>query len=281
MSLSSRDSNPADGCGTYLGFASAGSTPPPAGSGTITFYDYAGSAYTATYSPSGFLVTVRGCVYEFGPPAISTVSGGGLFKITKASSYGACYDTGSCSESYLVAASADGVLAFVDQSVAAGWSDVGGSISGSCAAVVAYAVAGSTPSVGSLVFVGVAANQQLSWWPAGASGTYDQAGGTINVSTFSGLCTQVYAVDPASLPAGSWEGLRFEASPPRPGSAVVGYVGVSPSSCPVDACATSGYYVVWDKAGLPSSLLQTLFCSSYHLPMCEYSKRPLTLSESR
>ena len=292
MALSSRGRDPADGCGSLLGIASPGSTPPPAGSGNLTIYDAARKAYTAEYSPSAFLATVNGCVYEFGPPAINTASGAGLFKMgridTKVlSEYGgrSCPSTGSCLRSLWVAASADGVLAMVDPGAGDG---------GGCGALLAY-VNGSFPGAGTarLAIVGRAAGRQLAWSPAALLGGYD--GSRRVVSLIVDGCEHDFltagpggfpsplldAQFPGALPPGVTAAFDFQPAPAAPGSAEVGYVGVSPSSCPVDACATSGYYVVWDKAGLPSSLLQTLFCSSYHLPMCEYSKRPLTLSESR
>ena len=133
-----------------------------------------------------------------------------------------CYDTGSCGEAYWVSASANGVLSFVDQSASAGWS-LGGGV---CYAALAYAVNGSTPSAGTIVFAGVEASEQLLWAPAGVTGTYDKATGTITLTMPTGTtptptCVEIYTVDSASLPPGTGASLRFQAQPPPSGSAAV------------------------------------------------------------
>ena len=158
-----------------------------------------------------------------------------LLKLEGEESTGICPNSSSCYKSFWLSISSDGVFTLVDQGITAG--------DDNCNLFLAYAINGS----GSLAVAGIAASHQISWSPKGMLVRYDKTKGNITVKV--GRCTRRFIVDPKSLIAGSRPSMTFTASPPRPGSAVVEYVGVSPSSCPVNSCFTAGYYIAWDVSG--------------------------------
>ena len=288
MSLSFQDSNPADACETYLGFVSAGSLPPPAGSGTITFYSRTRAYYTATYNPTSFSLVMGSCTYNFGPQKINNADFDGLYRVVRAdmkvlTQYGGtfCPMTGSCLRSFWVSASANGVVALVDQSASAG---------DDCPSLLAY-VNGTLPSgTQILVIAGKAANQQMVWAPTGMFGGYDPTGSTISLiidgcendmvkaASIVGAIPFTSPEVPNSFPPAVVADFGVQLPASAPGSVVVAYVGVSPESCPANPCAASGLYVVWDKAGMPPYACVDNACGLHHdaclhSNMCTFVRR--------
>ena len=288
MSLSFQDSNPADACETYLGFVSAGSLPPPAGSGTITFYSRTRAYYTATYNPTSFSLVMGSCTYNFGPQKINNADFDGLYRVVRAdmkvlTQYGGtfCPMTGSCLRSFWVSASANGVVALVDQSASAG---------DDCPSLLAY-VNGTLPSgTQILVIAGKAANQQMVWAPTGMFGGYDPTGSTVSLiidgcendivkaASIVGAIPFTSPEVPNSFPPAVVADFGVQLPASAPGSVVVAYVGVSPESCPANPCAASGLYVVWDKAGMPPYACVDNACwlhhdACLHSNMCTFVRR--------
>ena len=226
------------------------STPPPYGSGSIAVYDYSQNLYTATYSPSSFVIEVGSCSYYFGGPKMNTVSGNGLYKMvferTSGSSCPADGTTGGCFESYWVTSSANGVLAFADTS------------SSACPAFFAVTNEGSNDNKGTFTIAGVALQGTTSWVPEGYSGSYSAAKETLTISTPD--CAVTYGLDPAAKAVSF--AFPAEASPPLPGSATLDFIGASDASCP-SSCFASGLNAAWDVTGEQRGGANRLFAESH------------------
>jgi hypothetical protein len=221
-------------CEAYFGFVDANSVPPPYGSGSITLYDSSQNRFTATYTPTSFVVLKdETCTYSFGGPKLNAQSGESMYKMMlsspmEGSSCPARSDP--CHQSYWVTATKGGILAFVDGASAA------------CAAFFA-AVDKGDEAQGSFAIRGVALERETSWVPAGYSGTYSATAGSLKVVINIPGCAATYTLDPASVMAGS-----SPAATISPGSAILDFVGTSSPSCPIN-CVSHGYNAAWDATG--------------------------------
>ena len=191
--------------------------------------------YIATYSPGSFVFSVGQCTLYFDLPKVKQALGDGLYKLALDGSLSGpncpMAGTSMCFQNYLVTASADGVLSFVDTAAEA------------CPAFVT--LAGSNVAEGKLMFASVLRGQYPEWAPAGHGGAYSAAAGTVTLSTPG--CTGNYKADPASGMA-----LALGTGPKAfPGTAKLAFESASPApACPAE-CFEGGYFVVWDASGEP------------------------------
>jgi hypothetical protein len=144
-----------------------------------------------------------------------------------------------CYKEYWLVVTLSGIFAFID----AGES--------SCAAFFALAGSGSEEAQGTLNIISVSMDRKLSWLPAGYSGSYSIASGTVTLSAPG--CTASYIVDsPMNVPIAR----PMAAGPASPGSATLSFIGAvhaggaDAGQC-LSACFHAGYSLAWDAAGPP------------------------------
>ena len=231
-----KNKDAADYCETFFGAVGQGSTPPPAGSGTVHLFDSMQNHYLATYTPTSFSIDVQGCTYNFGGPKPNSHSVEGMYKVEiDGGLHGpACpaVESSPCFQSYWVTTGVNGIFSFVDTASAA------------CPAFFAVANEGANQEQGTMTIAGVAMLQSTSWVPQGYSAAYDTISRTVEIS--SPGCAGKYTLNPA-IPAAA---LTFPSSAPAPqgGSATLDFIGASSPSCPVN-CASNGYNSAWDATG--------------------------------
>jgi hypothetical protein len=196
-------------------------------------------AYTATYSPSSFVVKAdsSNCSYTFDGPKLNSESrsSASLRKIVlaKDSPGGADCPHSPCSESFWVTNTTT-VLALVDAADSA------------CPTYIFRIDPNSDYDRGTFSLAGSASGTDFDWTPSGITGTYRNQGveSYLSLAWKDQRCALSFEADKDTLALGSSDGAI------DPGSATVAFRKVVPKACPT-ACVKDGYNAFWDASGAP------------------------------